>query len=390
MTDTDPGRVAGTEPRPLDIGWDDLNNDAVTTRVEQMRAARQIPLVRPVGTPTDQASTGPWSWAHGSTATLALAGITGALPTWGLIELILRPDADENWYGDSATTGTVLFTVAFALGIGLVIAAWDGVQAHNWAKVGTALVKATPVLGVGGVVGGFLANQVYQSMTENIFQDAYDKALSEGIDLDDAVRIFDRYVQDHIHLPRGIAIAIVGVAVGAALGAASRSGRRALNGAVGGFVGGFIGGFVFDYIGSESDSGTVPRLAATLLTGVLVGAAMGLVETVRRERWLEVVSGGMAGKQFILYHEQTMLGSGADCHVTLIEDPQLAPRQLLLARSPSGLTARSLDPGRPVLVNGRPVTEQLLADSDLLQVGSTVLRYRARAEAAPLPGPIHG
>ena len=117
---------------------------------------------------------------------------------------------------------------------------------------------------------------------------------------------------------------------------------------------------------------------------------MGLVETARREHWLEIVSGGMAGKQFILYHQQTVIGSGADCHVTLIKDPAISPQQLQLTQGAAGLTARSLDPQRPAQVNGSAILEHTLADADLLQVGSTVLRYRSKTAAAPLPGNIRG
>ena len=385
-----PTRPVPLGPAPVQISWADLNDASVSARVEQIRTARQVPLIQPVGTPAATGAPGPMGWLRGSVGSLALAGLVGALVTWELVEVVLQSGSDTHWYGDSATTGNVLFTLAFALGIGLVVSAWEGVQARSWAKTQTALLKASPVLVGGGLVGGFIASSVYTSMTSGIIADAYAAATSATGSGGDAQAIFTQYVQDHMHLPRGIAIGLVGVAVGAALGAASRSTRRALNGAIGGFVGGFVGGFLFDYIGSGSGSGVASRLVAIVVTGVLIGVSMGLIETARRENWLEIVSGGMAGKQFILYHQQTVIGSGADCHVTLIKDPAISPQQLQLTQSAAGLSARSLDPQRPAQVNGTPIVEQTLADSDLLQVGSTVLRYRSKVAAAPLPGAIHG
>jgi hypothetical protein len=375
---------------PVQISWSDLNTDSVTARVGQIRAARQVPLIQEVGAPIAAGPSGALSWLRGSVGTLALAGLVGALLVWAIDETILQPDAATHWYGDSTTTSNVIFTLVFVLGIGLVISAWEGAEARSWAKAGAALLKAVPVLICGGLVGGFITNAVYTSMVSNIYADANAAATSQTGSGQSGQQIALQYVQDHMHLPRGIAFAIVGLAVGAALGAASRSGRRALNGAIGGFVGGFVGGFLFDYIGAGSGSGVMSRLVATVLTGVLVGVSMGLIETARREHWLEIVSGGMAGKQFILYHQQTVIGSGANCQVTLIKDPAVSPQQLQLTQSAAGLTARSLDTQRPAQVNGSPILEQTLADSDLLQVGSTVLRYRSKAASAPLPGAIRG
>jgi Inner membrane component of T3SS, cytoplasmic domain len=197
-------------------------------------------------------------------------------------------------------------------------------------------------------------------------------------------------VHSHVHPPRGLAIGLVGIAIGAALGAASLSWQRALNGAIGGAVGGFVGGFLFDYFSSDSGSGVFPRLVALLVTGLLIGGSMGLIETARREHWLEILSGGMAGKQFILYNQQTTIGADAGCQVTLIKDPAIAPRHALLTRSASGLTVRSVDPASPALVNGQPVHEHLLADSDMLQLGLSMLRYRSKASSAPVQAGIHG
>jgi hypothetical protein len=374
----------------LEISWADLNDSSVTARVAEMQTARQIPLVQTVGAAADESPTGLAGLLRGSVVTLVIAGIVGAVATWGLVELLLKPDADSHWFGSSVTTGNVLMTVAWALGLGLVISGWEGVQARSWVKARNAMLKAAVVLIPGGIVGGFLADKIYHSMTQNLIRDALNKALAQGTDETSSLQIFQQYMQDHMHLPRGIAIGIVGVAVGAGLGAATRSVRRALNGAVGGFVGGFLGGFVFDYVGSGSSSGVMPRLVATGITGILVGVSVGLIETARRENWLEIVSGGMAGKQFILYRADSTIGSGADCDVTLIKDPAIQARHASLVRTANGLSVRALDAAGTVLVNGQPVSDYALHDGDLVQFGSTVVRYRAKNRAQPTPGVIAG
>jgi len=374
---------------PISIGWDDLQDDAVDRRVQELRAAREVPLVQAVGTPTAPPSGGLGALLRGSVMSLALAGLVGALATWLLLEAVVRPDARSNWYGDSVTTGNVIATLAFVAGLGLILSAWDGIQARSWPKSWKLVAKALPVLAVGGLVGGCITDKVYTSMIDDVYDEAAARA-AQAVDFVEGERIFFDYVESHIHLPRGIALALVGITVGAALGAASRSSKRAVNAVVGGLVGGFVGGYLFDYIGGTDSSGAMSRLVATVITGVLIGVAMGLVETARREHWLEIVTGGMAGKQFILYHDDTVVGAGADCHVTLIKDPQIAPRQVSLRRTGAGLTLSNLDPMRPVLINGHPVQQQTLGDGDLVQLGATVLRYRERGDNAPVSGQIYG
>jgi type IV secretory pathway VirB2 component (pilin) len=388
-TTGEPSARTGTDGAVLNISWAELNEPTVTSRVDQMRAARQVPLVREVGAPGDVAPTGPLAWLRGSVGALCLAGVIGAIISWALIEVVLRPDAEKNWYGSGRHTGDILFSVAIALGIGLVVAAWDGVEARSLPKAGQAMLKAAPVLVVGGALGGYLASNMYRSMMTGVLEKAQTIAESKPT-YASAVQAYNDYVHSHVHLPRGLAIGLVGIAIGAALGAASLSWQRALNGAIGGAVGGFVGGFLFDYFSSDSGSGVFPRLVALLVTGLLIGGSMGLIETARREHWLEILSGGMAGKQFILYNEQTTIGADAGCQVTLIKDPAIAPRHAVLTRSANGLTVRTVDPTSPALVNGQPVHEHLLADSDMLQLGHSMLRYRSKASSAPVQAGIHG
>jgi hypothetical protein len=376
--------------QPINIGWDDLADDAVDRRVQELRAAREVPLVQAVGSPTAQgASGGVGALLRGSVTTLGVAGLVGAIVTWVLLEVVVRPDAENHWYGDSITTANVMASLAFVAGFGSVFAAWDGIQARSSAKTGSAVVKALPVLILGGLVGGFITDKVYTSMMEDIQEEAAERA-SQAIDFIEGERIFFDYMQSHIHLPRGIAIALIGITAGAALGAASRSSKRAVNAVIGGLAGGFVGGYLFDYIGADSESGVIPRLVATVITGLLIGIAMGLVETARREHWLEIVTGGMAGKQFILYHDETVVGSSADCHVTLIKDPQIAPHQITLRRTAAGLVLGNLNPAQPVTVNGQQIHQHTLTDGDLMQLGATVLRYRQRGDNAPVNGQIYG
>jgi hypothetical protein len=374
------------EGRPLEITWEDLEQPDVSSRVQQMQQARQVPLVRTVGAPPP-AEAGIGALLRGSFFALTVAGLLGGLLAFALVEIVAQPNSEDPWYGDGRHTGNIVFSLVIGLGVGLVIAAWDGVQARSMTKAFRSVGLASIALVLVGLLGGYLASLIYHEMTSSVIEDAFERA-SRLDDRDAAADAFYDYVSSHLHLPRGIAIGVVGLSIGVGLGLASLSVRRAINGAVGGVVGGFLGGFLFDYI--SSDGGRLARFIAVVLVGLLIGALTGLIEVARRDHWLEIVSGGMAGKQFILYHQSSQVGSAPEVAITLIKDPQIAPRHAVLQRQGAALNVIALDPSWQVLVNGQPVASHRLGDGDLLQFGSTVVRYRARESAAPVSSQIYG
>ena len=102
---------------------------------------------------------------------------------------------------------------------------------------------------------------------------------------------------------------------------------------------------MFDYVSQivgENASGVWSRIVAVALTGAIAGIGIGLVETARKGVLAREPQRGMAGKQFILYHEETVVGAAADCQVTLIKDPLIAPSQLSLLNTSRGMTLTNL------------------------------------------------
>lgn len=386
LTKTTPlnaGAAGSASAPPLEVTWDDLQDPSVVAAAHRMREAQNAPLVRQVGPSPELA---PTSWWRSNLASLTLAGLVGGLAGEIATEIVLQPDSTDPWYGHSSTTGNVLLSVVLSLVIGCVIVAWDAIITRDRSKLGRLLAIAAPVLLGAGLIGGFIANAIYRPMAKHVLQQAL---LNHSDSLDD----FENYVRDHLHLPRAIAIGMIGLAIGLALGAVSKSARRTLHGALGGAVGGFLGGFVFDFIATASSTSAVlPRIVAITLTGTVIGAAIGLVEQVAREHWLEIVSGGMSGKQFILYTAETTVGSSPAAQVTLVRDPHIAPFHAGLGRRGGVLVIRPLDYNAPVLVNRAQISgEHTLVDGEVVQLGTTLLRYRAKAGNTQVPsGPIIG
>ncbi len=357
----------------IDINWDDLNSDETRGHVSQMQEVQAAPLVRSVGSEQPAKSV----WYRNQILNMAVAGLLGGLLAWGFIEVLLSDDS-----GLDTTATNIIFTMMVGLAVGIVVASWEGVMARSWRKIGNSLKWAGPILLGTTLLAGIIANVVYTGWIDSIYDNAIDLAVAN----DWSESQFLEYVQGQYHLPRGVAWSIVGIGAGLGLGLASRQGQRILNGVLGGLIGGFAGGALFDFF----TSGPAARVVGLAITGLAIGLAIGLVEVARRQNWLEILSGGMAGKQFILYSDKTAVGSSPNNEITLIKDPQIAPTHMYLVSAGNGLSVETANASYPTLVNGAPVAKQQLRDGDIVQLGSTMLRYRDKAAEQVVSGPIVG
>jgi Inner membrane component of T3SS, cytoplasmic domain len=301
-------------------------------------------------------------------ATLVPA-VVGMLLAWGVAELtnvVNLANRAKTKTGLDAYVG--LWTGLLAVVFVAVLVGFDRAVGGAWSEAGRRAVRSLVPAALAGFLAGFAAQAVYIHMLESAFK-AGDFTASSA----------------RIYLARAVGWAIFGLGVGVVLGIIDRSSKKAVNGAVGGLVGGAIGGVVFQFSGIHlSSSDRLARLLGLLAIAVLVAVATRAVETARREAWLRVVAGGMAGKEFILYHAITRIGSAPQCEIFLLKDSAVEPlhaqiedhgRQRILTASPAA----------PVLVNGSPATSHTLSNGDTLQIGKTVISY---AERAPAPAAV--
>jgi pSer/pThr/pTyr-binding forkhead associated (FHA) protein len=103
---------------------------------------------------------------------------------------------------------------------------------------------------------------------------------------------------------------------------------------------------------------------------------MGLVESALKDRWLYVISGPLAGKQFILYKPQTSVGSTQACDIYLFKDPEILPRHATLVQK--GGRIHLIVEG-PVYIAGQRVHSSRVLDSGTtIQLGRYSFRYQER------------
>lgn len=78
-----------------------------------------------------------------------------------------------------------------------------------------------------------------------------------------------------------------------------------------------------------------------------------------------------------------LIGSDAECDVQM-RSLDVADHHCLLTKKSNGLLAKRLAPDYPVLVNGRPITEQELFDNDTLKIGPFELRVSIEGVEQPM------
>lgn len=360
---------------PISITVEDLQGAEVTQRVADMERARQVALVREVGAPGQSGGGGALRAIGILTAGGAIGGIAAFLVTRLAFDVL-------GLFEDNVFVTNMGFTFIMAFFIGTCVAFADVVSSRTWNKIGFVAAVAIPAALGAALIMGLIAHFFYTAATESIYESALELGTVEGW----TDQEFTDYIVLRLHPVRGFAWLLVGVAAGVAAGAAARSWKRTALAAAGGAVGGFIGGFVFDFF--PVDWEWVSQAVGMTLTGLLIGLAMGLVEQASKSRWIEITSGGLAGKQFILYKPVITVGSSPSADITLIKDPAIPEIVATLDTRGGQSKITAVNPQIPIVVNGTTQYASALVDGDTVTFGSTQIRFREKASRSQVPGAL--
>jgi hypothetical protein len=255
--------------------------------------------------------------------------------------------------------------------IGMLLGLSEGLSARVWEKAGRAALVGLGVGAGGGFVGGVFGQALYGSLGGGT-------SLQQGLTPGQIV-------------VRGVGWALVGMFVGLGMGVYSRSQQRMVNGAIGGFLGGLAGGLLFDPLPallaklaellptSITIGGSLSRLVALTVLGLACGLAIGVVEAARKEAWLRIVEGPLAGKQFILYRSPTVIGSSPKCDITLVSDKSVAPQHAAISQTGGQYSIADLGSPGGTRVNGQAIRTRTLRSGDRIGLGQTTFIYEDRA-----------
>ncbi|HOX06446.1 MAG TPA: FHA domain-containing protein [Planctomycetota bacterium] len=321
------------------------------------------------------------SFFYSSVFYTAVAGMLGALAGWALIEPYFGEEMirDIIKQGPDVAGADVLKLIVMAAlldlsTVGLAacfIGAIDGLVSRNWTR---GLVTGLIGLGIG--VGGALVIMYPSGLLYNLMQHlafVVSGRGEQGGEMADLTAI--GYV---VHMVgRAAAWAPMGLVVGLGPAVAMRSKKLAFNGIVGGVLGSFLGGLLFDPMASllQGDEAWLSRGVGFACVGLGAGAMIGLVENLAKSAWLHVQAGALAGKQFILYKNPTVLGSSPKCEIYLFKDSAIEPKHAAIHTYGTRYEIEDLDSPAGTFVNGRKVTRQPLKNGDRIYLGETVLDF---------------
>jgi len=299
---------------------------------------------------------------HMSMLTMALAGAVGAFLGWAVLEPFY---SDE---GESLLMRLGLPVICVWAAIGLFVGLADALVSRNFARAALGGGVGLLIGLVGGAVVYWIANVVFGSAVRVAVLALRPDRPTTSILI-------------AISMARAIAWAVAGTTAGIGPGIALRSGKLVVNGLLGGVVGAFIGGLVFDPIALAvgGTEGAVSRGVGFTVTGLAVGLMIGLVGELAKEAWIRVLTGPLAGKQFVVYRNPTYLGSSPKCEIYLFKDPDVEPQHAAIHQVQRTYEVEDLRSRTGTYVNGRPVAgRQRLLDGDQIQIGSTVFDYSER------------
>ena len=183
-------------------------------------------------------------------------------------------------------------------------------------------------------------------------------------------------------IARGIGWSVLGAFLAIAPGIMMKSWKKMLLGLAGGAIGGLVGGILFDPIcqlfKDSPDTGVaIARFINVIGLGVGAAVATVLLENIAKQGWLKVAAGLIAGKQFILYRNPTVIGSSPKCEIYLFKDPQITPKHAAINNRNGDFIITAVE-GAPVFVNNSPVRQQRLKTGDQIKIGNTIFIFEAK------------
>lgn len=261
-----------------------------------------------------------------------LGGLVGVSLTW-----LVASEASNN------TRLVVLATIVPSC-LGALLSGWFDLSAKAWTRGAERAVIGAAVGGAAGAIGFGLADLVF-GLVEDRNEDL---ALLVG------------WV---------IVSSLIGLGIGA-----YRSYDKARTGTVGGALGGVAGGLVLLALGVDQYAPYGETLLAVTLAAIAVGLAIGGLERVSRDLWIEVLDGPLAGREFPVDKSTVLIGSAPHCQISMGIDSKIEPRHAQLTIANEQIIIEPIDGA--VRLNGRNVTGRVVVTDEQITVGGSHLAIR--------------
>jgi Inner membrane component of T3SS, cytoplasmic domain len=282
---------------------------------------------------------------------LGIAGLLGAIAGWAIAEPGFVDGAARRW-GNYLMLPLIITLICFGFAMA------ESAVERSAQK---AVLRGVLSLPLGFVLGFF-----FDLMANVLYNVGLRLCYEAGA---------QTYRNPAVWIARGIAWMVFGAAGGLVYGIIGQSAKKGYYGVLGGVIGAGLGGMLFDPISMLTKGGALSRVVGFALVGLATGIGMGLVENALKDRWLYVMAGPLAGKQFILYKSLTTIGSRQQSDIYLFKDPNIQREHAVIRISGARVQLRA---NGPVYCAGQTVKTRVLQDGDLLQVGRYSFRYKEK------------
>jgi hypothetical protein len=349
---------------PIRIETSDLYSPSVNEFVEMQQALRrdtgpidpQPLLLRVIYS----------SWFY-----LAIASGLGAFIGWAVLEPFIEegPGALRSGF----PLAILLLFPVVAGGIGVFLGAAEGIMCRNLSRASLCGLVGLGVGFGGGLISIFVGGFIFAIM--RLIALEVNGPPPPGAIMPTGLALVI------LMMGRGAAWAVAAVPAGLGQGLALREKKIILNGIVGGVMGGLLGGILFDPINilfHEGQRATVSRGVGLTIIGLFVGLFIGLVEGWTKTAWLLMRAGPLAGKQFVMFRDTTVLGSSPKAEVYLFKDEAIEPRHALIYNRGGRFEIEDCNTRDGTYVNGMPIKRQALNHGDQVVLGKTVLEFQLK------------
>jgi hypothetical protein len=343
-------------------------NELRTQRVDDI-LERETAMSRAMAVRTATTSLVKESFIYKSWFSLMIAGAIGAFVAWCIIEPYY---SDEDTGSGNALIAFLYFAITGGL-IGLMIGAVEGLLTRNLSRALKGGVIGLFIGFIGGIASGIIANIIFMIVAK------IGITITQNPDPKESFGTFFMLV-----IARSLGWATAGMAVGLGPGIALKSNKLAFNGFLGGMLGGLIGGILFDPLnylvsGGTFESGAeASRAAGMVAVGLMAGIMIGLVETFTKSSWLLMIEGPLAGKQFIVYKNPTVIGSSPNSEVYIFKDSEVESSHSSLTVGRDGCRLSDNNTRSGTWINGQRISSQILHGGDHVRIGNAQFTYLER------------
>jgi hypothetical protein len=301
---------------------------------------------------------------------LSLASGLGAFLGWAVLEPFFDDRAIAG--GGTASLIALLLFPVVAGAIGVFLGAAEGIMCRNLSRASLCGIVGLGVGFGGGLISIFVGGAIFAIMKQialSFWNNPRPGTMPTGI----ALAI--------LMMGRAAAWAAAAIPAGLGQGVALREKKIMLNGIVGGVMGGLLGGLLFDPIAllfKNAEKASVSRAVGLTIIGLSVGLFVGLVEGWTKTAWLLMRAGPLAGKQFVMFRDTTVLGSSPKAEVYLFKDEAIEPRHALIYNRGGRFEIEDCNTRDGTYVNGVPIRRQALNHGDQVVLGKTVLEFQLK------------